>query len=92
MAAYGEGYRKYNKDGGDGTSLRVTAASLANSFKYMANPRKRAEMIVDLTADCDVNFAKAFWSLTERSLIKVGKGGERSSLACARLIGVVSSL
>ena len=59
MASFGDGYTKH-----DG-SFTVAAASLLNGPKYLINPDLRAKKLMALTNFVDMEFCKAFWSLTE---------------------------
>jgi hormone-sensitive lipase len=60
MASFGDGYAKH-----DG-SFTVAAASLLNGPKYLINPDLRAKRLISLSTLVDMEFCKAFWSLTER--------------------------
>jgi hormone-sensitive lipase len=60
MASFGDGYAKH-----DG-SFTVAAVSLLNGPKYLINPDLRAKRLISLTTLVDMEFCKAFWSLTER--------------------------
>ncbi|CAB4037614.1 hormone-sensitive lipase-like, partial [Paramuricea clavata] len=60
MASFGDGYAKH-----DG-SFTVAAVSLLNGPKYLINPDLRAKRLISLSTLVDMEFCKAFWSLTER--------------------------
>ena len=60
MASFGDGYAKH-----DG-SFTVAAAALLNGPKYLINPDLRAKRLISLSTIVDMEFCKAFWSLTER--------------------------
>ena len=66
MASFAEGYHKHKT-----SSVALAAISFLNSCKYTVNPEMRAKQIVDVTQKTNMDFCKAFWSLTEGFGIQV---------------------
>lgn len=66
MASFAEGYRRHKM-----SSVALATVSFLNSGKYTVNPEMRAKMIVDVTQKTNMDFCKAFWSLTEGYGIQV---------------------
>lgn len=66
MAAYGDGYKQHNH------SFTRALSSMLNSGKYMVNPELRAQRITELTQNANIDFCKAFWSVTEEYGVQVG--------------------
>ena len=60
MASFAEGYHRHKQ-----SSMACATVSFLNSGKYTVNPEMRAKMIVDVTQKTNMEFCKAFWSLTE---------------------------
>lgn len=60
MASFAEGYHKHKMN-----SVALATVSFLNSGKYTVNPEMRAKQIVDVTQKTNMDFCKAFWSLTE---------------------------
>ena len=65
MAAYGDGYHKHNH------SITRALSSMLHSGKYMINPELRAQRINELTQNDNIEFCKAFWSLTDEYGVQV---------------------
>lgn len=65
MAAYGDGYKQHNH------SFTRALSSMLHSGKYMVNPELRAQRITELTQSANIDFCKAFWSLTEEYGVQV---------------------
>ena len=59
MSSYGDGYIRHTG------SLSRAVSSLLYSGKYIIDPELRAKRLTELTQRVDINFCKAFWSLTE---------------------------
>ena len=59
LAAYGDGYVRH-KD-----MLSRAVSSVIHSPKYIVNPDLRAKRIAELSQGVNIDFCKAFWSLTE---------------------------
>lgn len=66
MASFAEGYHRHKM-----SSVALATVSFLNSGKYTVNPEMRAKMIVDVTQKTNMDFCKAFWSLTEGYGIQV---------------------
>ena len=66
MASFAEGYHRHKMG-----SVALATVSFLNSGKYTVNPEMRAKMIVDVTQKTNMDFCKAFWSLTEGFGIQV---------------------
>lgn len=66
MASFAEGYHKYKMN-----SVALATVSFLNSGKYTVNPEMRAKQIVNVTHKTNMDFCKAFWSLTEGYGIQV---------------------
>ena len=66
MASFAEGYHKHKTN-----SVALATISFLNSGKYTVNPEMRAKQIVDVTQKTNMDFCKAFWSLTEGFGIQV---------------------
>ena len=66
MASFAEGYHRHKMSG-----VALATVSFLNSGKYTVNPEMRAKMIVDVTQKTNMDFCKAFWSLTEGYGIQV---------------------
>ena len=60
MASFAEGYHRHKM-----SSMALVTVSFLKSGKYTVNPEMRAKMIVDVTQKTNMDFCKAFWSLTE---------------------------
>lgn len=60
MASFAEGYHKHKMN-----SATLATVSFLSSGKYTVNPEMRAKQIVDATQKTNMEFCKAFWSLTE---------------------------
>jgi len=60
MAAFAEGYHKHKM-----SSMTLATVSFMSSGKYTVNPEMRAKQIVKVTQKTNMEFCKAFWSLTE---------------------------
>lgn len=60
MASFAEGYHHHKL-----SSMACATVSFLNSGKYTVNPEMRAKVIVDVTQKTNMEFCKAFWSLTE---------------------------
>lgn len=60
MASFAEGYHRHKS-----SSFACMTTSVLHSGKYTVNPELRAKMIVKLTQKTNMEFCKAFWSLTE---------------------------
>lgn len=70
LASYNESYDITT--GANGNDLvRKTAKSLFSSTKYMLNPELRAQKLATIMKNADVEFCKAFWQLTESSIVQV---------------------
>lgn len=65
MAAYGDGYKRHNH------SFARALSSMIHSGKYVIDPELRAKRITELTQKEDIEFCKAFWSLTEEYGVQV---------------------
>lgn len=74
MAAYGDGYHQHNH------SISRALSSMLHSGKYMINPELRAQRINELTQDANIDFCKAFWSLTDEYGVQVSKSFSLSSM------------
>lgn len=59
LAAYGDGYIRHNH------SFARALSSMLHSGKYVVDPELRAKRITELTQNADIDFCRAFWSLTE---------------------------
>ena len=68
MASFAEGYHRHGS-----SSLASVTTSFLNSGKYSVNPEMRAKMIVKVTQKTNMEFCKAFWSLTENYGLQVRK-------------------
>ena len=66
MASFAEGYHRHKM-----SSVALATVSFLNSGKYTVNPELRAKMIVNVTQKTNMDFCKAFWSLTEGFGIQV---------------------
>ncbi|KAK7105785.1 hypothetical protein V1264_017119 [Littorina saxatilis] len=62
MASFGEGYQ-------ESSQIMKVATSLFNSGKYIMNPDLRAQQVVNITRTADIQFCKAFWSITESEIM-----------------------
>ncbi|XP_033099091.1 hormone-sensitive lipase-like [Anneissia japonica] len=82
MASFSEGYHRY-----DGVIGR-TATALYHSGKYMLNPEQRAKRIVEMTNKSDISFCKAFWSITEASVVSEMSGYMAGPVAVNKVIQV----
>lgn len=65
LASFSEGFE--TNDAG----IVQTAVSLLSSGKYLLSAEKRAERIVQVTRDANIEFCKAFWSISETDFIQV---------------------
>ncbi|KAL5019642.1 hypothetical protein ScPMuIL_002534 [Solemya velum] len=63
MASFSEGYQETS-------NMMQLASSLFNSGKYILNPDLRAQQVVSITRTADISFCKAFWSITEASIMQ----------------------
>ncbi|XP_025100459.1 hormone-sensitive lipase-like isoform X2 [Pomacea canaliculata] len=62
MASFSEGYQ-------ENSQIMKVATSLFNSPKYLINPEVRAQQVVNITRTADIQFCKAFWSITESEIM-----------------------
>ncbi|KAL8612264.1 hypothetical protein ACOMHN_038176 [Nucella lapillus] len=62
MASFAEGYQ-------ENSQIMKVATSLFNSGKYIINPDLRAQQVVNVTRTADIQFCKAFWSITEAEIM-----------------------
>lgn len=67
MASFAEGYHRHKS-----SPFACMTTSILHSGKYTVNPELRAKMIVKLTQKTNMEFCKAFWSLTEGFGLQVG--------------------
>lgn len=67
LASYNDGYYAYQNN-----QLGITAKSLFSGTKYFLNPELRALKLAEIMKHADVEFCKAFWQLTETSVVQVG--------------------
>ena len=65
MAAFGDGFNRHDH------SFARALSSMLHSGKYMLDPELRAKRITELTQNTDIDFCKAFWSLTEEYGVQV---------------------
>uniref|UniRef100_A0A1X7TZZ6 Hormone-sensitive lipase n=1 Tax=Amphimedon queenslandica TaxID=400682 RepID=A0A1X7TZZ6_AMPQE len=65
MASYEDWYKGTKDD-----PIKQLLNSLLKGGKYIQHPTQRGVKIAELTDDCSIYFAKAFWSLTEQTAVK----------------------